>query len=132
VEFANGSDATERLTDDADDRGEVREDGLIRHPDDAITKASELALAASVSALPAAMVAAIDLDDELPSGSEEICDEGPDGDLPAERDAELLRAKRLPEASLGRGGGVPEPGGVGSDDGGVMRGGLMHGAPSAR
>jgi len=80
----------ERSADESERAFEIAEHVLCADADDAEARAPQLAIAASVSGAPTRVNGAIDLDDELHAGREEVSDESPRGrHLPMKGNAEL-------------------------------------------
>jgi ABC-type sugar transport system substrate-binding protein len=92
-----GKVSSERIANQRDCGGQIAEHQLCADADDAEARAAELQITAGVRAALARVDGAIDFNDELDGGSEEVSDESGDWHLAAERNAELRSLERGPE-----------------------------------
>jgi hypothetical protein len=96
-EPALGKVSSERSANQRDRSGQIAEHQLGADADDAQAHATELQIAARISAEFPRVDGAINFNDELDGGSEEVSDESGDWHLAAERNAELRSLERGPE-----------------------------------
>jgi hypothetical protein len=97
-----GKVSSERIANQRDCGGQIAEHQLCADADDAEARAAELQITAGVRAALARVDGAIDFNDELDGGSEEVSDEADKRDLAAKRDAELARVDGGPEERFRR------------------------------
>jgi hypothetical protein len=94
---------SKRGADQRDCSDEITEHELGADAHHAITQTAKLAVTARVSAPLAAVIAAVNFNDEPDGGSDEVSDEATtERHLAAKRDAELTRLERGPKPRFGR------------------------------